>query len=160
MTAEHRLQIGQVRRPHGLTGDVIVALFTNRDERLVAGAELFCADGRTLRIVRSSAHRGRHIVRFEGIDGIDGAESLRDLVLWAEPLAEADTLWVHELIGSDVIGTDGEKVGVVCAVEANPASDLLVLDGGVLIPLTFVVDHVAGVSVTVDLPAGLLDTFS
>jgi 16S rRNA processing protein RimM len=151
------LQIGQVRRPHGLTGDVIVALFTNRDERLAPGTELRDTDGRVLRIVRSSPHRGRHIVRFEGVDGIEAADAIRDVVLWAEPLAEPDTLWVHELIGAEVRDRDGKQLGIVAAVEANPASDLLVLDGGALIPLRFVVDHTPGVRVTVDVPTGLLE---
>jgi hypothetical protein len=42
-------------------------------------------------------------------------------------------------------------------VQANPASDLLVLTGGGLIPLRFVVDLEPGVRVTVDMPDGLLD---
>ena len=46
----------------------------------------------------------------------------------------------------------------MAAVEANPASDLLVLAGGGLVPLRFVVDHQAGVRVAVDVPDGLLDT--
>jgi hypothetical protein len=41
-------------------------------------------------------------------------------------------------------------------VEANPASDLLVLPDGVLIPLHFVVHRRPG-RLTVDLPAGLLE---
>ncbi len=42
------------------------------------------------------------------------------------------------------------------AIESNPASDLLVLDGGGLIPLRFVTGREAG-RVTVDIPLGLLD---
>jgi hypothetical protein len=41
-------------------------------------------------------------------------------------------------------------------VEANPASDLLVLDGDVLVPMHFVVDQGPGF-VVVDPPEGLLD---
>ena len=41
-------------------------------------------------------------------------------------------------------------------VEVNPASDLLVLDGGALVPLRFVVSTDDGV-VTVDPPDGLFD---
>ncbi len=51
---------------------------------------------------------------------------------------------------------DGRDLGTVRAVEANPASDLLVLDGERLLPLTFVVEHVGGV-VVADPPAGLWD---
>ena len=42
-------------------------------------------------------------------------------------------------------------------MEANPASDLLVLDGGALIPLRFVVGTEPGVRVIVEVPDGLLD---
>ena len=63
---------------------------------------------------------------------------------------------MHELIGAAVQDRDGTPLGVVEAIEANPASDLLVLDGERLVPLTFVVEHAPGL-VTVDLPAGLWD---
>jgi 16S rRNA processing protein RimM len=78
------------------------------------------------------------------------------VVLEAAPLEDPDALWVHELIGSDVYDGAGTVLGRVTAVEANPASDLLVLDRGGLIPLRFVVDH--GPSrVVVDIPLGLLE---
>jgi 16S rRNA processing protein RimM len=63
---------------------------------------------------------------------------------------------VHQLIGMPVIAEDGITVGVVESVQANPASDLLVLDTGTLIPAVFVVERRDG-AVVVDLPEGLLD---
>ena len=50
----------------------------------------------------------------------------------------------------------GRDLGHVLSVEANPASDLLVLDGDVLVPITFVVDQGPGF-VVIDPPEGLLD---
>jgi len=55
-----------------------------------------------------------------------------------------------------VVDRDGTELGRVAAVQANPASDLLVLDGGALIPLVFVTSHQPE-RVTVDIPPGLLD---
>jgi 16S rRNA processing protein RimM len=55
-----------------------------------------------------------------------------------------------------VVSQSGEILGRVDAVESNPASDLLVLEEGGLIPLRFVTDH-QGDRVTVDIPLGLLD---
>jgi 16S rRNA processing protein RimM len=78
------------------------------------------------------------------------------VVLTAEPLDDPAVLWVHELVGAEVVAPDGTRLGVVAAVEANPASDLLVLDGGGLVPLTFLVSAEEG-RVVVDPPAGLLD---
>ena len=143
-------------KPHGLRGEVVVELFTNRTERLSAGAVLFSPAG-PLEVVRSSPHLRRWIVAFAGVDGHRDAEALRGTTLSAEALDDPDELWVHELVGADVVDTAGVGLGSVVAVEANPASDLLVLDGGGLVPLRFVVSAGAG-RVVVDPPAGLLDT--
>jgi 16S rRNA processing protein RimM len=144
-------------KPHGLRGDVIVSLSTNRDERVATGSVLTAADGTEFRVVRSSPHQGRFIVTFDGVVGIDAAEQLRDMVLYAPPLDDPDALWIHDLIGSRVENVDGAVLGTVEGVEANPASDLLVLSGGGLIPLRFVLSSEPGVRVIVDVPDGLLD---
>jgi 16S rRNA processing protein RimM len=151
------LQVGRMVKPHGLRGDVIVSLTTNRDERVAPGSVLMTAEGHQYRVVRSSSHQGRFIVTFDGVEGIDAAEGLRDTALFAPPMEDPDTLWIHDLIGSVVADTGGTELGTVVSVEANPASDLLVLDGGGLIPLRFVVGSVPGERVTVDIPDGLLD---
>jgi 16S rRNA processing protein RimM len=44
----------------------------------------------------------------------------------------------------------------VVAVQANPASDLLVMEDGNLVPLRFVVRREAG-CIVVDVPAGLFE---
>jgi 16S rRNA processing protein RimM len=131
------LQVGSIVKPHGLKGELIVSLTTNRQERVAPGSVLAAADGRELKVVRSSPHRGRFIVAFEGVSGIDQAEAMRGTQLFALPLEDPDALWVHELIGAQV--------------------DLLVLDGGALIPLRFVVGNEPGVRVTVEVPDGLFD---
>ena len=95
-------------------------------------------------------------MRFAGVDTREAADALHGLVLSAEPLEDPDALWVHELIGSVVVDQHGTEHGTVTSVEVNPASDLLVLDGGGLVPLTFVVDQADG-RITVDVPDGLLD---
>ena len=101
---------------------------------------------------------GRYLVSFEGVDDRAAAEALRGVELFAEPIEVPGTLWVHELVGATVRDPAGTELGTVEAVEANPASDLLVLDSGGLIPLRFVTAHdpAAGV-VDVDIPEGLLD---
>jgi 16S rRNA processing protein RimM len=152
------LEVGHVVRPHGLKGEVIVSLSTNREERVAPGSVLTTSDGRALRVERASAHKGRYIVSFCDIEGVDAAEGLRGIGLFAQPIEDPSELWVHELIGARVEDQDGRVLGIVDAVQANPASDLLVLEDGGLIPLRFVVRSDPGVSVTVDVPDGLLGT--
>ena len=95
-------------------------------------------------------------MRFAGYVTRDETETLRGVVLRAEALEDGDELWVHELIGSRVLEADGTERGTVTAVEANPASDLLVLDSGALVPLSFVVGTEAG-RIVVDVPPGLFE---
>ena len=153
------IEVGRIVKPHGLRGDVVVELVTNREERVATGAVLRSGD-RPLEVVRarpfSATGAGRWIVTFRGVGDLNGAEALRDAVLCAPPLDDPDALWVHDLIGATVVDAGGEALGTVTAVQANPASDLLVLSTGALIPLHFVTGRAAA-TVTVDLPAGLLD---
>jgi 16S rRNA processing protein RimM len=157
------LEVGHVARAHGLRGQVVVELVTNRAERVEPGARLVDPDGRTLEVTssgpsNSSGGRRRYVVAFAGVTDRAGAEALRGTVLLAAPLADDgdDTLWIHELIGAAVVDPDGGALGTVVAVQANPASDLLVLDNDALVPLRFVTAHQPG-RLTVDAPAGLFD---
>lgn len=151
------LEIGRVVKPHGIRGEVIVELVTNRPEqRLAPGCGLHVDRARRLVVQRASPHQGRWIVAFAGVGDRNAAEALRGTILRSEALEEKDTLWVHELIGLEVVDTRGRRHGTVQAVEENPASDLLVLHGERLVPLTFVVDRAPG-RVVIDPPEGLLD---
>lgn len=143
-------------KPHGLHGEVVVDLLSNRPERLAPGMSLRTDDA-VLAVERSRPHQGRFLVTFEGISTREDAESIRGVLLKAPPLDEPDTIWVHELIGAEVREQSGRALGRVVSVEENPASDLLVLEGGQLIPLSFVTMIEPYEFVKVDIPEGLLE---
>lgn len=156
MAAPARLEVGRIGRAHGLRGEVAVSLTSERTERLDPGAVLYAGE-RVLVVAASRPHQQRWLVRFAGVDDRTAAEALLGLVLTADQLpGRDDEVWVHELVGAEVRDPAGTVLGRVEAVEANPASDLLVLDDGALIPMTFVVQHGDRV-VVVDPPEGLLD---
>ena len=150
------LKVGRVDKPHGLRGEVVVSLLTNRDERVAPGAVLTLEDGRELTVLTSIPFRNRWIVAFDGVFDRNASEAISHRDLFAEPIEDPDAMWVHDLVGSVVVDQHGVTRGKVTAVEANPASDLLVLDSGALVPLTFVSTAIAGV-VNVDAPEGLFD---
>lgn len=160
------VEVGRVAKPQGLRGEVVVDLASNRLERTTPGSiflsrigELRVASSRKLP-GRSRGFSERWVLRFEGVDDRDQAERLRGLVLEAEPLEDPEALWVHDLVGSEVIDAGGSRLGRVVSVLANPASDLLELEGGGLVPLTFVTGVEPGEDaniVTVDIPEGLLE---
>jgi 16S rRNA processing protein RimM len=155
------LEIGHIARPHGLLGEVVVALVTNRDERLDPGTVLTCrpAGGRRERLlaVRSSRpFTGRFLVVFEGVHSREAADELRGAQLLGPAIDDPDALFVHDLVGREVVEVDGTSHGEVLAVQANPASDLLVLEDGSLVPLRFVVGREEG-RIVVEVPAGLFE---
>jgi 16S rRNA processing protein RimM len=119
---------------------------------------LFAGD-RELVILASRPHQHRFIVTFDGVYGREGAEAISGVVLLAERLADADpdALWVHDLIGSEVVEADGTERGIVTAVQDNPASDLLVLASGALVPLRFVTGRDDSGRIVVEVPVGLFE---
>lgn len=153
--ASRRLEVGRIDRAHGLKGEVVVSLTTNRLERLEPGATLW-AGPTALTVAASKPNAHRFIVRLEGITSREQADALRGQALSADPIEDPDELWVHELLGVEVVDVDGASIGTVASVLDNPASDLLVLESGTLIPANFVVGF-DGDRLTVELPEGLLD---
>ncbi len=154
-SAPDRLEVGRIGKPHGLKGDVTVMLVTDRSERTDPGTELFAGD-RTLVVEKARPQRAGWVVHFESVDTLDAAEALRGSVLHAAPIESDGAPWVHELIGCEVRDTTGQVLGTVKVIEANPAHDMLVLDGGALVPMPFVVEHTSGL-VVIDPPDGLFD---
>jgi 16S rRNA processing protein RimM len=154
------LEVGRITKPHGLRGEVLVRLTTDRLERVAPGAVLQ-SDRGPLEVAQSRPQKDRHIVRFVGIDDRGAAEAVAGVVLRAEPIEDPGVLWAHELIGCVVVDVDGVERGRVEALQDNPASDLLVLDTGALVPLRFVVqgptDGAADGRIHVETPPGLFD---
>ena len=64
-------------------------------------------------------------------------------------------MWVHDLIGCVVIDQHGVDRGKVVGVVENPASDLLELADGALVPARFIVATPPGGPIEVDAPDGL-----
>ncbi len=151
-----RLEVGRVAKSHGLRGDVLIKFTTDRlAERTAVGARLGIGDADHV-VVSAKPYQQQWLVHLEGVDSRDQADLLRGKLIVADPLDDDDALFVHELIGQRVTDQHGVDHGEVASVVANPASDLLELADGRLIPMVFVLGSVDGV-ISVDVPVGLLD---
>jgi 16S rRNA processing protein RimM len=157
LSTDELREVGRIGRAHGVRGDLYVHLITDRFERLAPGARLR-AESQWLTVIESRPQQQRWLVHFEGVDDRTSAEKLTNSVLLAEALADDsdDALWVHELIGTRVVDRQGLERGTCVAVLDNPAHDILELDTGALVPVTFVVSCQGGVTI-VDPPEGLFD---
>jgi 16S rRNA processing protein RimM len=150
------LEVGRIVKAHGLRGQVLVDLWTDRSERLDVGTELSSLRG-TLVVQAAAAHQDRFIVSFDRIVTREDAELWRGVVLSAPRIEVDDVIWIDELFGADVFDASGLLRGTVVDVESNPASDILVLDTGALVPLTFVTNVQANERIDVDVPEGLFE---
>ena len=150
-----KLEIGAIAKPHGLKGEVIVSLVTDRTERLDPGSVLETDQG-PLTVVSAAPHQRRWRVQFEGIGSREEADRLHGLKLRAEPIDDPDVWFVHDLIGCEVVTTDGTVVGRCTAIIDNPAHDMVELDTGALVPMPFVVEVEPRTRIVIDPPDGLL----
>ena len=167
------LLVGRVARAHGNRGQVIVNPDTDfAGERFQPGHVLLVgpadrAERRSIRDVRF--HQGRPIIGFEGVETMNAAEALAGSELWMPagamaPLPEG-TYYRHDLVGCEVVGTDGATLGTVRAVEGTLERSYLVVGSEaaeVMIPMVaeFCVDvDVPARRIRVTLPDGLLDVY-
>jgi 16S rRNA processing protein RimM len=149
------LEIGHLRRAHGVRGQINVQLASDRPERLAKGARWF-ARGAWLTVVDAAPHQDRWLVTFEEVHDRTAAQRFTNAAAYAEPLDDPTELWVHELIGADVVEADGTPRGRCVAVVENPAADLLELESGALVPVVFVTSH-SPERIVIDPPPGLFD---
>jgi 16S rRNA processing protein RimM len=163
--------VGVVARSHGNRGEVILNAETDfPEQRFHVGAHLEGRgkDGRevALEVASMRMHLGRPVVRFAGYESIGEAETLAGLELMAAA-ADATVLpegeyYYRDLIGCDVVTSDGVSIGRVTDVEGERRANRLVVKGRrgeVLIPLA---DEICRVDldqrrITVTPPAGLLE---
>jgi 16S rRNA processing protein RimM len=150
VSVEDYLVVGRIGKPHGVKGEVSVEPRTDEpDRRFATGAQLRVehkrpvATGPThLTVAGTRWHSGRLLVRFEEIADRNAAEEARGTLL-AIPLdleerpEDPEEYYDHQLIGLDVVTTDGRTVGELREIVHGSAQDLLVIatDGAdVLVP--------------------------
>lgn len=163
------LTVGQIVRPHGVRGEVIVEVRTDEpDQRFREGAVLVAGSSR-LTVASARPHLGRLIVTFDEVPDRDAAEAVRGQVLEVdsgsiEAPSDPEEFHDHQLVGLEVFDTQGVSLGFIQRVEHAPACDLLVVplaDGrtGYIPFVKAIVPTVdlPGKKVIVDPPGGLLD---
>lgn len=127
-----RVLVGRVGRPHGLDGSFVVEDASEAPERFAQGAELLAA-GEPAKVVASKrAGQGRLVVKLDRrVERGTALEVPRDTL--PEPAAGA--WYVFQLVGLAVEEDGGRPLGKVADVEPWPANDVLVLEGGAMLPL-------------------------
>ncbi|HET6456041.1 MAG TPA: ribosome maturation factor RimM [Armatimonadota bacterium] len=147
---EEDIVIGEIVAPFGRKGEVKVVPLTDFPERFLE-LDRMRVDGLELDVEGVRFHKGTALVKFRGFDDISAAEELRGKkILISEteltPLEE-DEYYVHDIIGVEVMTTEGESLGRIREVLRSPAHDVYVTDRA-MIPA------VKEFVVSIDVPGG------
>lgn len=127
------LAIGRVTTAHSLHGEMRVELYTDFPERFAPGTAVFVGTELHKTVVEAARpHKNSLLIKLAGVDDRTQAEALRAVWLFiaedqAVPL-EADTYWVHEIIGMTVITESGDVLGTITDVIFTGANEVYVVE--------------------------------
>lgn len=133
------IRLGQIYRPHGVRGELKVAPETDDPTRFEALDALYVGpDERRVTRHRITAVRYQEtkrgitvILTLDGIADRGDAEVIAKQHVYAPedalPPLDEDELFVHDLIGLDVVAEDGSAIGTLSNVLPMPAHDIYVV---------------------------------
>ncbi len=137
------LVIGQITKPHGVTGEVRVIPHTDVPERFTWLEKVFVGKTNPQPIVVESArlHNNLVLLKLAGYDDRDAVEVLRGAWLQvpeseAIPLAEGE-YFLFQLIGIEVLTDGGEPLGNLVEIIETGANNVFRVSGSrgdVLLP--------------------------
>jgi 16S rRNA processing protein RimM len=145
--ASQTLPFGRLGRPHGVRGELALRPF-NPDGDWLDGTALpalvqlvRAAERREMKLVAVRPANDMLLVRFEGVESREQAAALTNFELWlsraALPELEADEFYVEDLLGCEVLDTEGRARGTIKSSFWNGAQDVLSVqgpDGELLVP--------------------------
>jgi len=155
------MAVGRVIAAHHLHGDVKIELHTDFPDRFAPGALLYLGtDLVEAHVEQARPHQNQMLVRFAGVTDRTQAEELRGLWVFipddeAKSL-EADTYFIHDIIGLSVQSADGKLIGVVQDVLATGANDVYVIATPDEPPREVLIPAIADVVQRVDLEQGII----
>jgi 16S rRNA processing protein RimM len=126
------LAVGKVRRPHGLTGDVLVEIYTDFPENLQPGTIVYAGETHIpLTICRHRLHNDGILLAFDGFVSPEQVGRFRNQILYiietdATELPEGE-YYFHELIGLSVVDEAGAALGEITEVIETGANDVYVV---------------------------------
>jgi 16S rRNA processing protein RimM len=91
-------------------------------------------DFRRVEINAVRPHKDRYIVRFDGVQGREGAEDLRgcDIRIQSSDATELSpgAFYHWQILGLNVVSDEGESLGTVTRIIETGANDVYVVSGG------------------------------
>jgi 16S rRNA processing protein RimM len=172
MRAEDCFQLGYVTKPHGLKGEVSIFLDTDVPEYYQEMESVFVQIENKLVpffIDTIEIRKDRAIVKFEGVDSLEEAESMRGMGLYLPadqlPTLDDKSFYYHEIEGFTAQDVHHGEIGVINTVYSSGPQDLFSIlfnSKEILVPVhddILVRINRDEKKVVLSLPEGLLDLY-
>ena len=174
MNIDDCFQLGYIVKTHGTKGQVVAFFDVDYPEDYEDLESVFLEQkGRLIPFfiaLLEPVQKGRFIIKFEDINTIEQAETLRNTAIYLPldelPELEEDQFYFHEVIGYQVIDQNHGPLGTVKDFYDMPQQQLMAmeyLDQEMLVPvmdeIVLRADHKAK-QLHVKLPEGLLEVYT
>ena len=174
MNIDDCFQLGYIVKTHGTKGQVVAFFDVDYPEDYEDLESVFLEQkGRLIPFfiaLMEPVQKGRFIIKFEDINTIEQAETLRNTAIYLPldelPELEEDQFYFHEVIGYQVIDQNHGPLGTVKDFYDMPQQQLMAMDymgQEMLVPvmdeIVLRADHAAK-QLHVKLPEGLLEVYT
>lgn len=131
MEKKEFIEAGQIINTHGIRGEVKIEVWLDSPEFLKRFKRIFI-DGREVKLLAGKVHKGFLIAELEGISDVNAAMAMKGKKL---SIARADArlpkgaYFIQDIIGAEVVDTEGNSVGRLVEVMESPASNIYIVRG-------------------------------
>jgi 16S rRNA processing protein RimM len=128
--------VGLVVKPQGRKGEVLIEPLSDRPGRFASLKRAFvpgaAGEAREVTVRSCWPHKGRFVLKLDGVDSIDAAEMFRgqELRIGEEELDRLPegSYYHHELVGLSAFGPEGRALGTVKGIlETGAGAPVLVI---------------------------------
>lgn len=121
--------MGRIAGPYGVRGWVKVA----RPADGLAACRRWWIEGKRWTVVQTRPHSGALLAQLEGLESREAARDLKGKAVAVEraelPEPEEGIYYHADLVGAEVVNTEGAVLGTVVALASNGAHEVMTLSG-------------------------------
>ncbi len=126
------LVVGRLRRPHGVSGEILMDVITDFPERMRSGMTVYVGENLLpLQIRKCRPHDKNLLLAFKEILDRDAVGALRNKLLYVRaddiPALPEGDYYHHQILGLRVYSEDGEFLGTVVDILETGANDVCIV---------------------------------
>jgi 16S rRNA processing protein RimM len=127
------LVVGFLRRPHGVSGEIIMDLHTDFPERFRTGRKLYVGDGlyKPMTLASVRPHAKGLLVRLRGVNTPELAGQLRNTWVFIKakdaPALPEGKYYQYQMIGLNVVDEDDKPLGTLTGIIETGANDVYIV---------------------------------